>query len=318
MNANIPKVPPEVAEQAVEWLVELQDDAPTAETLAAFQRWYDGDPSHQKAWRHIEASRARLHRLANPLGADMVRASLQAGTDSQRRNLTKALVVLLFGGVGWVGQRQHWLADERTAVGERKNLRLIDGTQLALNTDTAVELDFMLPDRNIRLLRGEILITTGKPDAVAAPLQVKTHNGIVIPMGTTFMLRQLENRTLVSVFEGAVSISTRQGHSYVFKAGQQGYFDNHQVALPQPLNPADASWQQGMLIAESMRLDDFIAQLNRYRRGVIRIDPKVRDLTISGTYPLKDTQLILNALEATLPINISYVSRYLVTVHPKK
>ncbi|MBF3082064.1 DUF4880 domain-containing protein, partial [Pseudomonas aeruginosa] len=50
-----PKVPPQVAEQAVRWLVELQGGADDERLRQAWQRWRQAAPEHEQAWRHIEA-----------------------------------------------------------------------------------------------------------------------------------------------------------------------------------------------------------------------------------------------------------------------
>lgn len=321
MNSVLPSAPqkisPKVAEQAVEWLIELQDESVSEEIQIAFQRWLDEQPSHQIAWRHIEATNGQIMNLSSPLGSAIAQASLQTTPDKTRRMLTKALIVCLFGGgAGLTGYRQHWLADARTSIGEQKRLILTDGTQLDLNTDSAVTLDFDLPRRNLRLIQGEILISTGTPGVQVDQLTVTTDNGTVTPMGTVFMLRQREDKTEVSVFEGAVKITPHAGRPVTFRAGQRGDFTANTVSSPYTLTSTDRSWQQGILIAESMRLEDFIAQVNRYRTGIIRVDPSIRHLTLSGSYPLADTQMILNALESTLPVKINYRTRFFVTVHP--
>ncbi|MBE1188867.1 DUF4880 domain-containing protein, partial [Escherichia coli] len=46
-----PKVPPQVAEQAVRWLVELQGGADDERLRQAWQRWRQAAPEHEQAWR---------------------------------------------------------------------------------------------------------------------------------------------------------------------------------------------------------------------------------------------------------------------------
>ncbi len=315
MNGQVPKIPDNIAEQAVEWLIELQDEQHSEELISAFRRWHDQDPRHQQAWQHIEHMNGRISLLANPLGTATVKASLGLPANTSRRRLTKVLAFALFtGGTGWMAQRQHWLADHNTAVGERRQLTLNDGSELVLNTDTAVSLDFNLPRRQLQLHRGEILINTGHPNVAVEPLQVTTEHGTLTPLGTKFRVHHQAERSLLSVYEGSVGVLTKQGQSIVFQAGEQGWFNQHSYSVSEPTNPTDLSWTQGTLIAQSMRLHDFIEQLSRYHRGILRCDPEVADLNISGTYPLQNTQMILDALEHSLPIKIQYRTRYLATL----
>ncbi len=118
------------------------------------------------------------------------------------------------------------------------------------------------------------------------------------------------------MFEGAVRIEPADApeNAVVLQAGQRARFDNRHVMPPEALQTDDASWTEGVIVASSMRLDAFLAEVSRYRRGTIRCDPGIADLRLSGTYPLDDTDRILNALANALPVRIDYRTRYWVTV----
>jgi len=57
--------------------------------------------------------------------------------------------------------------------------------------------------------------------------------------------------------------------------------------------------------------------LARYRRGVLRCDPAVADLRVSGAFPLADIDGSLRLLEKTLPVRISHVTPFWTTVAPR-
>ncbi|KAG0759335.1 hypothetical protein G6F57_017955 [Rhizopus arrhizus] len=63
-----------------------------------------------------------------------------------------------------------------------------------------------------------------------------------------------------------------------------------------------------------MRLDAFVAELARYRSGLLRCDPAVADLRVSGVFSLRDTDRALDNLTRGLPVTVAYRSRYWVTV----
>lgn len=71
-----------------------------------------------------------------------------------------------------------------------------------------------------------------------------------------------------------------------------------------------------MLYAERMPLPDFVAELARYRPGILRCDPALAALTVSGAFQLDDTDAALRALAATLPLRVDTRSRYWVTLTP--
>ncbi|MER1156796.1 FecR domain-containing protein, partial [Pseudomonas aeruginosa] len=59
---------------------------------------------------------------------------------------------------GWRAQvwRDGFGADYLTAVGERRDLVLEDGSQVEMNTDSAVDVRYDAGQRLLRLYRGEI------------------------------------------------------------------------------------------------------------------------------------------------------------------
>jgi transmembrane sensor len=64
-----------------------------------------------------------------------------------------------------------------------------------------------------------------------------------------------------------------------------------------------------------MRLQDFVAELARYRRGFLRCDPSVANLIVSGVYSVDNTDATIASLVDALPIRVQYVSRFWVSIH---
>ena len=71
-----------------------------------------------------------------------------------------------------------------------------------------------------------------------------------------------------------------------------------------------------MLSFSDKPLGDVIATLSRYRHGILRCDPAVAGLRLTGTFPLGNTDAVLNAIAKTLPVKIQFVTRYWVTLSP--
>ncbi|ENZ1719123.1 FecR family protein [Pseudomonas aeruginosa] len=311
-----PKVPPQVAEQAVRWLVELQGDADDERLRQAWQRWRQAAPEHEQAWRHIEAVNQRLAGIGTPLAL----AAINAPHSPQRRRALKTLLlVLAAGGSAWglreSGSLQRWSADYATGVGERRRLALADGSRLELNSDTAVDVRFDAGERRLLLLRGEIQLSTGHDPR---PLHVYSAEGRLRPVGTRFDVRQFAGRTRVAVHEGAVQVENHAGQGLLLPSGRQLDFDRERLGVPQPLPVGSGAWTDGMLVAAGMRLDEFLAEVARYRPGRLGCAPRIGGLRISGSYPLDDSERILATLPAVLPVEVRRVTRYWVGVHPRE
>lgn len=311
-----------IARQAAAWLVRLQEDA-TPVDVAACDAWRAADAEHERAWQ-------RAQRLAHMFDAVPPQVGMHAlnrdrrGDAAQRRAAIKALTILLLtGSAGYSLSRnvpwRDWISDERTATGERRAVRLADGSEIELNTRTAFNVAFSPQERALILNDGEILVETGhdphNPSAIYRPFIVRTVQGQVRALGTRFVVRQEYGATQVSVLHGAVEITSRDTVvKRVVAAGQQTRFTARLIDPAAPVDPHVADWSQGVLFADQMRLGDFLAELSRYRPGVLRCDPAVAALRISGAFQLRNTDDILAALPDTLPVGVVYRTRYWVSV----
>jgi transmembrane sensor len=316
-------IPPPIARRAVEWLMELQSGNTTDATRKALQQWLNQHPDHERAWRHIEAINQKLCRVG--AASSVAHATLAQPSSARRRETIKALAVLLFAGGGaWMIRDEmllrEWLADEQTGVGERRTIRLTDGTVVDLNTDSAISVHFGAAERRVRLINGEILVSTGKEGGLAVPpFLVETAHGELRPLGTRFMVRHQDDACRVDVFEGAVMISPGDGlaPTRTLYANEGAHFTRSTIGESAPTNVANTAWTDGWLVVSGMSLSDFLSELGRHRPGRLSCDPAVAQLRVSGSYPLNDTDRILNILHNSLPIEIHFFTRYWVTVRPR-
>ena len=319
MSASID---PLILGEAADWLVQLQSGTATEDDHRAVQAWCQRSAQHAQAWQRAEAILGDLRRLPTPVTGETLRRLSRNGAVSRRQALHRLGLWLLAAPAAWLAWRetpwQQWTADARTAVGEQRPLTLADGSQVLLNTDTAIDITIDAQQRRIDLLAGEILVTSAK-DLVTPtrPLLVRTLHGQAIALGTRFSVRIDGPLTRVAVLEGAVSI--RPMHTatgLLLKAGERGAFDSDRILPATALETGDLAWEHGMLLARDMRLADLLQELGRYRPGVLRCHPQVRELRVSGAFPLADTDASLRLLGDTLPVAIQGLTRYWVTVEP--
>ncbi len=306
-----------IVEAAATWYVQFQCSTPTESQRMAWRRWLDSDPAHRQAWEQMEQLQ---HHLAT-LPAEASRTALSA--TRQRRQVLK--LVSLAGALGVVGwtAREHiypaaLLAEHRTAKGERKSIVLADDTRLELNTDTAVDISYDATQRVIRLHTGEILVTTGKLGD-KRPLFVATSDGRVEALGTVFSVRKLSTATRVGVLEDEVRLWPEgdRAQKQQLHAGECADFDRLRVSATRAYGRSQTAWVTGQLIVLNAPLEEVIAELGRYRRGVMRCDEGARRLRVSGTFKVNDTDAVLGNLQATLPITVRYFTRYWVSVEPR-
>jgi transmembrane sensor len=307
-----------VARQAVQWWLQLNSGDAQAGQQDGLKRWRAASPEHEAAWQRIETMGSQMAGIPMPLA----RAALAAPGSARRRRAVQALAVLLVSGAGsaavvrsqaWRG----WTADQVAAVGEQRRLPLPDGGSVVLNTGSALNLRYGAAVRVLELVRGEILVQTA-PDSQHRPFIVQTAMGAVQALGTRFTVRERGAVIEVGVLQGAVQLTPLQSpHApQRIESGEQGLLTALQAARSGALDASASAWAEGMLVASRMRLEDFLAELGRYRRGRLGCDPAVADLRVSGAYPLADTDRVLAALTSSLPVEIHSFSRYWVMVRP--
>lgn len=294
-------------DQAIGWLGHLWSGNADDGSRAEWQRWRAAHPDHERAWRQIEAMDMRLARGAPLLTADSALAALSAPAISRRRALKTLSLLAAVGGSGWIAQRElpALIADERTATGERRTLTLSDGTLVMLNTDSALDLADNGMQRRLHLRRGEMLVDMARDNSAAQrPLIVQTVAGQIRPTGSRFLVQQQSDASLVSVLSGELELQPTDTTAPLrLGAGQATTFTATRTQSPQPLG-TQAAWLDGVLIASNTRLDDFIADLQRYYPNRLSCDASVAELRLSGTFPLAEVSRIPLALTQVLPVRL--------------
>jgi transmembrane sensor len=227
--------------------------------------------------------------------------------------------MIVAGPAGYLAWRAapwpEWTADVRTATGERRELQLPDSSRMQLDTGSAVDIAFTATERRLVLRAGAIAVATA-PDATRRPFLVQTPHGTALALGTRYTARLLdEDSTLVVVRQGVVELrAAAGGEAVLVTAGQQARMGRSGAAPARSATLASDGWTQGVLYAEGMPLGEFVAELARYRPGIVRCDPAVARLTVSGAFQLRDTDQALLALAASLPVRISMRTRYWVHI----
>lgn len=298
-----------VLEQAANWYALLQADQVPEADRAGWQRWLDADASHARAWARVEAMSQRFEAL--PAAADRPAAAhaLHRAQGAGRRGALKVMGAAGMGALsGWLVVRDEgWhplRADYRTHVGEQRQVSLADGSRLWLNSASALRVDFDARERRLELLKGEVLVDTAHE--AHRPLVVHAAEGRVQALGTRFGVYRDGGQCHVSVFKGAVEVSAhRGGHRAVLPAGQRLSLAADGLWRPGPATPLREAWTRGLLVADDMRLGDFVEELARYQPGYLACSPKVAELRLVGVFPLADIDQIYAALERALPVKVT-------------
>lgn len=303
-------------ELAVDWMVLLSSGSVAAGDRARFEQWRLADPRHGAAWEQVNA--AVKDSFAALDGGEQRQAAGRAllTPPARRRMLRNALgLALAAGGLTALVDRQTPLrtlaADLRTGTAERRAYTLPDGSELTLNARSAVDLDFSAGVRRVRLRAGAVYARVA-PDA-ARPFIVSTAEGEVQALGTVFSVAREEEACVVSVVEHRVEVRAA-GQRRVLQAGEGLRFDAQGLGQPETVLADAAAWQSGMLVVHDEPLGAVVQALRPYRRGIIRITPAAARLRVLGAFPLDDTGRTLESLRQTLPIDVTSLGGWFVSI----
>jgi len=296
-------------EQAIEWTANLRDTSSDDQEWQAFEAWLEADPANRQAWDTVQ------HHLQRTLAPLAERSSLPARHALQaahpgRRQVLRGALLLAGAGVGATLLSQPGLplaqlgADLRSRTGQRLQRRLEDGSQLTLDAQSAVDIDFSVNERRITLRAGKLLVQVSHDPR---PLTVYTPFGSVRALGTRFMVAQQPTASHVWVLESSVRVDTLSGSQRVLQTGQGARFA-HAIEPLAANRQGESSWADGWLNVEDWPLGDVIDALRPYRPGILRLSPQAAELRVSALISLDDSNRALQALEQTLPLR---VTRYL-------
>ena len=292
-----------VIDQAVSWLVRL--DAGSADT-EAFETWRDADPRHASAFAQVASTWART---ASAAGADCAEppsaavaldaisepASVNPGI-SRRAMIGSAIGALLAASGGaflWTRPAQ-----AATAVGERRTIRLPDGSRAELNTDTRIEWRFG-DRRELWLMRGEAALTIAADIEHPFLLRADSLRATLEP-GQYGMRQFTEGRQRLMTLAGRARVAAGRGPQRDLLPGQAVTVIGDSLAVRQIDAAAAArlsAWRQGEIVFDGMTLREALTEFNRHLAQPMEIaDPDIGTERLGGRFFVDDPAAFLAAL----------------------
>jgi transmembrane sensor len=302
----------DIGHEAAAWVIRLGGAPLSLVERSDFDAWLAASADHVDAFARADALWGESAALKDQPGLSRAPAEnrITRGRSAQPILAVIALVALLAGGTrAWFGDPTTWLAaDDRTALGEIRTVTLTDGSQVQLDTASAIAVDFTARQRRVRLLSGDAYFTVAPvAGAEHRPFIVAAAGGTAQALGTQFMVAREPDGGLVTVAEHKVRVTAAASGgpaaTVTLLPGEAVRYDGgHGLQSAHDVDVTEAtSWREGRLVFNDQPLAQVIARLNRYRRGRIVIaDHRLAALKVNGVFMTDDLSGALAAITQEL------------------
>lgn len=298
--------------QATDWLQRQHFWDWSPDDQIALETWLGESSAHRVAYLRMKSGFARTERLV----------ALRTSEKSEGRPLwpgflrlaasMAAIAVLSVAGAFYLARGSASPeATYTTPVGGHELVRLADGSQVELNTNTVLRLSMDDGRRIAKLERGEAYFQITH-DA-AHPFVVETAGHRVTDLGTQFSVRDEPGRMEVILVEGRARIDSAsaqdQRESAVLVPGDFAVatVDSMSVRKETARDIANAlGWRHDLLVFHDTTLADAAASLNRYNRNKLVIDdPAAARLTINGTFGTHDVEFFARMAQSIFRLHVT-------------
>ncbi len=314
------------ANDATAWFARMRSDSRTLEDEAAFERWLAEDPAHERDYLELQLLWGDLDRFRDAPALAQVREA--ARTESQRAAHVMRWTLRLSGArfaataaafaaalalVFLVANPATFSdATYKTAVGDRQSVRLADGSDVVLNTDSLLRVRYRPWAREVTLERGQAYFRVAH--AIVRPFDVQAGTSRIRAVGTAFDVYMHDGEVKVTLIEGRVEVTERPRDEASTSAPMPARAElspGEGIAVsPAGISPVrmasvaqTTAWLEGRLVFENERLQDAVAEVNRYSpTRLVILDEGIADLRISGVFRAGRAETFVDALQSSFAI----------------
>jgi transmembrane sensor len=188
----------------------------------------------------------------------------------------------------------------------RRAVTLDDGTRVYLDVASIIEVRFDATRRDVTLVQGRALFDAAHDST--RPFIVTVGTERVTALGTVFQVDREPSEVVVTLSQGAVTVTSQRGVEAVQLApGEELRSSAGSTRWSKRSVDAQSatSWSLGKHIFRERRLGDAVREINRYADKRVRLgDPHLADFLVNGEFNTGDSESIVDALAAALPVRV--------------
>lgn len=239
------------------------------------------------------------------------RPMAKRGFISRRRFSAAATVaLLLLATTAWFFGQNTSGTTYQTAYGETQVVTLPDGSVVTLNAHSRLTLSDDFDVRREVWLEGEAFFEVEKVQDEAQnsiKFAVHTDRLRVEVLGTSFNVQDWDEKTQVVLKSGKVKLTSATHKAVTMEPGELAEVtETSQTIRKKVVNPDRYSaWTESRLRCDDTPLQEIATVIERrFGKRVIFEQEKLRKITVTGTMPLHKLTLLIEVLEASLPVAI--------------
>ena len=187
-----------------------------------------------------------------------------------------------------------------TTSGETRDVRLPDGTFVALNENSSITYPREFNNQRNITFEGEGYFEVKKDEQ--KPFSITTSQTVTTVLGTSFNLKDHQNKNpQIKLFTGRVSFEDKTSNEkVVLSPGQQAVLEKEGIRVGDIDGSNDLAWKTKKLEFNQAPLEVMAADLEDYfNMEVLLSDPALKKCEFTGTFENPDLAEILQALEFT-------------------
>ncbi|MDR2961820.1 MAG: FecR domain-containing protein [Stenotrophomonas sp.] len=194
--------------------------------------------------------------------------------------------------------------DYQTAVGERRQITLPDGSHVLLDAGTRLQVRRHLRSRQVLLAQGQARFDV--QHSAWRPFQVEAGPVHVRNYGTVFDVDRQGDLSEVTLWRGEVGVRVEGGGAEQrLKPGQRVLAQAGSLSPPEPVSPDRADWTRGRLQFDRLPLSEVLRILQRYHdRPIVLDDPALGPLQVSGVFDADRAETAVALLPEILPVQV--------------
>jgi transmembrane sensor len=307
-------------DEAACWQARLAASDCTGTDRARFEAWRTGNAANARASDAAAHVDALLEELAtrDPELRAMADEAFEQGSrlhvpHARRWAVPAALAacVTLFALLVRLGfdpglPRSEFVA-HFTASDSRRDFTLSDGSVVHLDVASEVSTRVSSDRRDIELIRGRALFEVA-PDK-SRPFTVSAGSARVTALGTQFQVSREAEGVRVVLTEGSVAVADADLPSWheTLRPGEAlSVSGSAETRVKRATDvQVTTSWSRGRHIFRGTPLGEAVQEVNNYAARKVRFgDPSIASLTVGGNFVAGDSESVVAAFAAALPVRV--------------